>query len=328
MVATLTTDSTVPLASLQQLFEGQLTTPKKVLGPIHNHERPDEWVHVRTFLPEATTAWLQRESDPIQIPMKRIHPAGLFEGVCPANWVVTPTPFSTPPGPGGHGPHFGTASPSYRIGHALPSGETNLLMDSYAVPSLLTDFDQHLIGEGNHRRLYDVLGAHVRNVGGVTGIHFAVWAPNARGISVIGDFNRWDHRRHPMQKLEGGTGVWELFIPELQTGTLYKFRVTGADGHTTDRSDPMGFWAEVPPQTASIVTNLEQYAWSDQSWLERRQAVNPLEQPMSVYEVHLGSWQTDANSENGLLNYRELAHRLVKYCQELNYTHIELLPVS
>ncbi len=201
-------------------------------------------------------------------------------------------------------------------------------MDSYAVAPMATDFDQYLIGEGKHLRLYDLLGAHRRTVDGVVGTNFAVWAPNARGISVVGDFNSWDHRRHPLRKTPGGAGIWEIFIPSVAAGAFYKFRVTGADGHVTERTDPMGFSAEVPPKTASIVVDLDTYTWNDQDWIARRATSNALQQPMSVYEVHLGSWQTDPALPNGWLNYRELAHRLVKYCQEMNYTHLELLPIS
>jgi 1,4-alpha-glucan branching enzyme len=313
MVYGQTVGSSIALTDLQQLFEGQLAEPQRLLGPQAGRDHAAEWSHVRTFLPDATVAWLQHAADASQIPMKRIHPAGLYEGLCPASWTNQPAR--------GQAPH-------YRIGFSNAAGEKNLTMDSYAVAPLLTDFDQHLIGEGNHRRLYNVLGAHRRQVDGVSGINFAVWAPNARSISVIGDFNRWDFRRHPLRKLPGGTGIWELFVPGMDIGSLYKFRITGADGQVTDRTDPWGFWAEVPPRTASIVTDLDAYTWGDQDWLTRRSHQDNLNRPMSVYEVHLGSWQTDPSAHNGWLNYRELAHRLVKYCQEMNFTHLELLPVS
>lgn len=307
-----TVASTVSLLDLQRLFDGQLEDPTTLLGPQPCAQAPAQWTHVRSFLPEASSAWLQHSTDPIQIPMKRIHPSGLFEGLCPVEWR-------------GHGRE---STSSYRIGSSNVSGETKVSMDSYAVAPLSTDFDQYLIGEGKHRRIYDVLGAHGRTVDGVVGVNFAVWAPNARGISVIGDFNGWDHRRNPLQKMPGGAGIWEVFIPGIATGSLYKFRVTGADRQVTDRTDPMGYSAELPPRTASVVVDLDSYTWNDQDWIARRAGSNALQQPMSVYEVHLGSWQTDPAMPNGWLNYRELAHRLVKYCQEMNYTHLELLPIS
>jgi 1,4-alpha-glucan branching enzyme len=304
--------SGVSLGDLQRLFDGQLENPCAILGPQRCLESPEGWSHVRTFLPDVQAAWLQHESDTIQIPMKKVHPAGLYEGLCPADWCMDERQTTS----------------AYRIGYSKVPGEVKVTMDSYAVAPRATDFDQYLIGEGKHRRLYDVLGAHARTVGGMTGTNFAVWAPNARGISVIGDFNGWDYRRHPLKKMSGGAGLWEIFVPNVEPGSLYKFRVTGADGHVTDRTDPMGFSAEVPPRTASVVVDLDSYTWNDQEWLERRSSTNALHQPMSVYEVHLGSWQTDPSLPNGWLNYRELAHRLVKYCQEMHYTHLELLPVS
>src|SRR5690606_6914380 len=169
-------------------------------------------------------------------------------------------------------------------------------------------------------------GAHLRTIDGVTGVNFAVWAPNARAVSVVGDFNQWDGRRHPMRK-HIPSGVWELFIPDLKPGEKYKFRVhRGYD--VVDKSDPFGFAAEVPPCTASIVADLDSYTWNDQQWIERRRQTDPLSQPISIYEVHLGSWRRSGTGPNDWLDYRELARQLVEYCQQMGYTHIELLPVS
>lgn len=301
--------STICLHDIDRMFSGTLENPTRLLGPIQRPTDTSLNYHVRAFLPDATAAWLQHPLNGTQIAMKQVHPAGFYEGHCP--WICDDV-----------------KQPTYRIGHLSNSGEKKTAMDSYAIVPLLTDFDQYLIGEGNHRRLYDVLGAHRRVVDGVAGINFAVWAPDAKGVSLVGEFNQWDRRRNPMRKLEGASGIWELFIPELGAGTLYKFAVTGQNNHTTDRCDPLGFFAEVPPRTASVVADLNQYSWSDQNWMDRRRSANALEQPISVYEVHLGSWQQDPAAENGWLNYRELAHRLVKYCQEMNYTHLELMPVS
>jgi 1,4-alpha-glucan branching enzyme len=191
----------------------------------------------------------------------------------------------------------------------------------------MSDFDLHLFGEGKLLRGYEKLGAQIREVDGVRGTNFAVWAPNARSVSVVGDFNHWDGRRHPM-RLHATGGVWELFVPGMDAGEKYKFRVRMAHGETIDKSDPYGFAAELPPCTASIVTDLTRFAWHDLEWMERRAHTNPLEKPILVYEVHLGSWRRGANRHHGWLNYRELAHQLVAYCQEMGYTHIELMPVS
>ncbi len=191
--------------------------------------------------------------------------------------------------------------------------------DPYRYLPTLGEVDLHLIGEGRHEYLWQVLGAHVRDYGDVTGVSFAVWAPNARGVRVIGDFNGWDGSSHPMRSL-GSSGVWELFVPDLGPGTRYKLRVLGADSVWRDKADPMARQAEVPPLTASVVAASD-YVWQDDAWLARRAATPAHAAPMSVYEVHLGSWREG-------LSYVELADELVEYVSWLGYTHVELLPVS
>ncbi len=161
----------------------------------------------------------------------------------------------------------------------------------------------------------------------MAGTNFAVWAPNATAISVVGEFNRWDTRRHPMRK-HIPSGIWELFVPEVGAGQQYKFRVRAADGGVIDKTDPYGFAAELPPRTASIVADLSRFGWTDQAWMEQRRTRDTLNQPISIYEVHLGSWQRSRDQLHGWLNYRELAHRLVDYCHQMGYTHLELMPVS
>jgi len=158
-------------------------------------------------------------------------------------------------------------------------------------------------------------------------VNFAVWAPNAQSVALVADFNGWDARKNLMQK-QIPSGIWELFVPGLKAGEKYKYRVRGQHGELLDKSDPVGFAAELPPRTASVVTDLSTHQWNDWQWMERRKNTNWLEKPISVYEVHLGSWKRDWNRHNGWMDYRTLAHDLVAYCQEMNYTHIELLPVS
>ncbi len=199
--------------------------------------------------------------------------------------------------------------------------------DPYSFGSLLTDFDFYLYGQGRHERIYEKLGAQLRVADGVTGTNFAVWAPNATAVSVVGDFNRWDTRRHPMRK-HIPSGIWELFIPEVGTGQQYKYRVRAWDGEVGDKTDPFGFAAELPPRTASIVADLSRFHWNDQAWMEQRRSRDVLNQPISIYEVHLGSWQRSGDQWHGWLNYRELARRLVDYCHQQGFTHLELLPVS
>ncbi|WP_410620435.1 1,4-alpha-glucan branching protein GlgB [Amycolatopsis sp. cmx-8-4] len=195
--------------------------------------------------------------------------------------------------------------------------------DPYRWLPTVGELDLHLIGEGRHERLWEALGAHVRSYdtpgGAVEGTSFAVWAPNARGIRVIGDFNGWDGRGHAMRSL-GSSGIWELFVPGVEVGACYKFRILGADGNWQEKADPMAFGAEHPPATASVVTRSE-YVWEDDEWVARREATNWAAAPMSAYEVHLGSWRPG-------LNYRELADQLGDYVVETGFTHVELLPVS
>ncbi|MGH8774030.1 MAG: 1,4-alpha-glucan branching protein GlgB [Jiangellaceae bacterium] len=188
------------------------------------------------------------------------------------------------------------------------------------VPSLLGEVDLHLIGEGRHERLWDVLGAHVRRAGDVMGTSFAVWAPNARGVRVVGDFNGWNGQDHELQSL-GRSGVWELFVPGTGDGTRYKYEVNGADGTWTLRADPLAFAAEAPPATASVVFT-SSYEWHDADWMAGRAGAGSAQQrPMSVYEVHIGSWRRGRS-------YRDLADELTAYVLETGFTHIELLPVA
>ncbi len=197
--------------------------------------------------------------------------------------------------------------------------------DPYSYPAQISDFDLHLFGEGKHLHAYRILGAHAHEVDGTAGVLFAVWAPNAERVSVVADFNRWDGRCHPM-RVRGGSGVWELFIPDISPGAMYKFEVRNRDtGEIHLKTDPYGQQFEIRPQTASIVAASD-YAWNDQAWLEQRKQHDWQHQPMSIYEVHLGSWQHGPEGE--LLNYRELAHRLVAYVKELGFSHIELLPIT
>ncbi|MBF6340079.1 1,4-alpha-glucan branching protein GlgB [Nocardia abscessus] len=211
----------------------------------------------------------------------------------------------------------------YRVVTTYPGGQTIVGADGYRFLPTLGPLDLHLIGEGRHERLWDVLGAHPRRYttldGDVSGTSFAVWAPNARGVTVIGDFDGWRGHTAPMRAL-GSSGIWEVFVPDVGPGAKYKYRVHGADGRTVDHADPLAFATEHPPATASVVTE-SHHVWDDRAWLERRAATDPTRAPMSVYEVHLGSWRPG-------LGYRELAEQLAEYVRAAGYTHIELLPIA
>ena len=213
----------------------------------------------------------------------------------------------------------------YRLARTDSAGNRQSYFDPYAFGPQLSDFDLHLFGQGRHWHIYKILGAHVCEVQGVTGVRFATWAPNAERVSIVGDFNEWDGRRHPMRN-RGSSGVWELFIPGLTADTLYKYECRHRDsGNVMQKTDPYGQQFELRPRTAARV-NASTYQWHDAQWLEQRTQQNWLHTPTSIYEVHLGSWQRDAHGK--FLNYRELAHRLVEYVRELGFTHIELLPVT
>jgi 1,4-alpha-glucan branching enzyme len=313
----------VALDAIGPVIYGYHENPFEVLGPHEIQENGRSAMAVRAYLPEAQRAWVVDSAHGVTRPMRRIHPAGLYEAVCPADTIVHREPSCSPPG---H-PQSKSAPCSYQLRVTYKSGETHTMHDPYAYSPMLTDYDLHLLGEGTHWRSYERLGAHVRTVDGVTGVNFAVWAPNAESVSVVGDFNFWDRRNHAMRK-HIPSGVWELFIPDINVGTHYKYSVKVRGGHVVDKCDPYGFAAEVPPRTANIVTNLDGYQWNDAEWLSRRPQHNALDAPLSIYELHLGSWRRDPGDPGRWLSYRELAPQLAEYCRQMGFTHVQLLPIS
>ena len=197
--------------------------------------------------------------------------------------------------------------------------------DPYSFLPCLGETDLYLFAQGNERRIYDKLGGHLRTLDGVTGGSFAVWAPSARSVSVVGDFNNWDGRLHSMRSL-GSSGVWELFVPGVAEGAHYKYEIRTAEGATVLKTDPYGFFFETAPKNASIVWNNGKFSWEDQAWMERRRDQDPFRGPMSIYEVHLGSWMKKNKLES--LSYRELAEPLAAYLQNMGFTHVEFLPAA
>ena len=304
-------DVVVPLDknALNALLDGCHQTPRDFLGPQQLKEDDGKSVCpcvVRAFLPDADEVWIVNPSRTVEQQMKRVHESGLFEVICEKNV-------------------FETESGRYKL--KIHQGETTKMMnDPYAYGSMLTELDLYLFNEGNHYEIYEKLGAHIREVDGVKGVNFAVWAPNARGISLVGDFNSWDGKANPMHKLIP-SGVWELFIPGLAPGEKYKFKVNDAHGNIIEKTDPYGFFSEIPPRTASVVTDLTEYKWNDKDWIKQRETEDQLSKPISVYELHPGSWQKD-DEGNSWLNYRDLAERVVKYCKDFGFTHIELMPIT
>ena len=299
----------VDVNSIAPVVYGYHENPFEVLGPHEIEESGRRALAVRAYLPETQQVWLVDPRQGISQPMRRIHPAGLYETICTTEL---------------HRQDFGH---TYQFRAIHKSGEQTTMHDPYAFPPLLTDYDLHLLGEGRHWNSYERLGAHCRESNGLTGINFAVWAPNAEGVSIVGDFNKWDRRTHMMRK-HIPSGIWELFVPELPVGTLYKYSVKKHGGDVVEKCDPYGFAAEVPPRTANIVTDLDTYAWSDGNWMATRDKNNALDAPISIYEVHLGSWRHNHNGDGPWLNYRDLARQLVEYCHQLGYTHLELMPIS
>jgi 1,4-alpha-glucan branching enzyme len=206
-------------------------------------------------------------------------------------------------------------------------GQVREVEDPYRFPLRITEYDLYLFGEGSHYRTYERMGAHTITLDGVQGVGFAVWAPNAVRVSVIGEFNRWDGRRHPMQR-RGKSGLWELFLPHLKPGDLYKFEIIGPHDFLAQKADPYAFAAELRPQTASVIWDNHAYSWNDENWMHKRRETDWLKKPISVYEVHLGSWRRVLEEDNRWLTYRELADQLIPYVKDLGFTHIEFLPIS
>ena len=221
----------------------------------------------------------------------------------------------------------GTSAFPYRLEIRYPQSSFTL-RDPYAFWPTLGELDLHLLGEGRHQRPWERLGAHPLQHGGVEGTSFAVWAPTASSISLVGDFNGWDGRLHPMRRM-GSSGVWELFLPEVSEGARYKFEVRPASGGPPMlKADPYAFRTEVPPNNASVVHRIDRYLWGDSDWLEARAHKDVRRAPMSIYEVHLGSWRRVVEEDDRPLSYREIAPQLVEYVQQLGFTHVELLPVA
>jgi len=200
--------------------------------------------------------------------------------------------------------------------------------DAYRFGPILSDLDEYLLGEGTHQRLWEALGAHPRILDGVSGTHFAVWAPNARRVSVVGGFNAWDGRRHVMRR-RGGTGVWEIFVPGASDGAAYKYEILGPHGELLPlKSDPVGFGSQHPPETASIVRDIAGYGWKDADWMAGRAQRNRRDAPISIYEVHLGSWKRIWDQGGRPLSYKEAAVDLVDYAHAMGFTHLEFMPLS
>jgi len=306
--------SAPPPDEIEAVTRGLHSDPFRVLGPHWLESADGRSLSVKVFRPGAAGVSLIWTGTGEIFPAKQIQPEGFFEASLPPRESFRREGESISPS-------------SYRLQVRFPGGAAIETHDPYAFPPLLTDYDLHLSGEGTHYLKYEKLGAHVREVEGIRGVHFAVWAPNASRVSVVGDFNSWDGRVHTMRS-RGASGIWEIFVPGLGEGTLYKFEILSNGGKLLAlKADPYGFAAELRPKSASAVFDIDRYQWNDRAWLESRPSGDWLHSPMSIYEVHAGAWRRKPEEDHRWLTYRELADELVPYVKRLGYTHIELMPI-
>jgi 1,4-alpha-glucan branching enzyme len=302
----LLTQTTVSRDDVDAIVAARHRNPFAVLGPhpVSVDGRPA--IAIRAFVPGAQTIrLLPHDPDLPPSPMQRVHGDGFFEAVVPDRRHTFP----------------------YRLEVAEDGQGSVEIDDAYRFTSTLSDYDLHLLGEGRHYQGYEKLGSHMTTVDGVAGTVFAVWAPNARRVSVVGDFNRWDGRRHPM-RLHPGNGIWEIFLPGVGEGVRYKFEIIGASGDLLPlKADPYAFAFEPEtPRTASVVASLE-HRWTDDAWMAAREKRNGLASPMSIYEVHLGSWRRVPGEADRFLTYGEMATEFADYVEQMGFTHVEFLPV-
>jgi 1,4-alpha-glucan branching enzyme len=288
---------------LRSLIELKYRSPHELLGlhPLGD----DSGVVARAFVPDAAEIEIQpvHEKHQPKFKLHRVHEAGLFEGITKKAKRVY----------------------AYDLVITDRAGKVRRERDPYSFLPTLSEADLFLFNKGDERRIYEKLGAQLRTLDGVAGASFAVWAPNARRVSVVGDFNQWDGRRHAMRLL-AVSGVWEIFIPGVGEGAHYKFEIENANGHIVLKTDPFGAFFEIAPKNASIVWNTRKHEWTDADWIERRRQRDPLRSPMSIYEVHPGSWRKKSKAES--FTYRELAGPLIDYVKQMGFTHVEFLPVA
>lgn len=274
-----------------------------ILGQHYLDPIKKQGIIIRTYQPYAEKVHLIDIQKNKILPLKETDIRGFFQGEFPRRKSFFP----------------------YRYQLEYPGGFQETIDDPYRFLPVISEYDLYLFNEGNHHHAYRFLGSHVQTIDGIDGVLFAVWAPNSRTVSVIGDFNHWDGRLHPM-RIRGSSGVWELFIPNLSEGCLYKYEIHPQQGDFFLKSDPYGYFQEMRPKTASIVYT-HRHQWQDNDYMTKRDQVKALKQPMNIYEIHLGSWRTVPGENNRSLSYREMAEQIIPYCKEMGYTHLELMPV-
>ena len=292
---------------LAALASGDFADPHRILGCHPHEEGGQKGVVLRAYHPDADRVDVLVDSSGATLPMRRLGQGGVFEAFLPGRRA---------------GDDF-----VYHYRFHFPDGNTWERQDPYRFLPTLGEMDLHFAGEGRHWRLHDKMGAHVRVHHGVRGVSFAVWAPNARRVSVIGDFNRWDGRLCPMRVM-GTSGIWEIFIPGLDEGCLYKFEIKTAAGELLLKLDPFAFRTQVRPETAGIVWERGRHAWRDGEWMQARRARQWLREPMAIYEVHLGSWMRSPENPEAFLGYRDMAPMLVAHCQRYGFNFVEFMPLA
>ena len=296
--------TTTKLYDIFHIVNGEHSDPHTVLGMHEMEEDGRKAVVVRAFLPHAAgITVIDYANKRKKYPMERLHADGFFEVTIAdrEEWF------------------------RYQLEYTDADGNTWRSYDPYSFSPTLSEFDRHLFGAGTHYEIYEKMGGRLMTHEGSRGAAFSVWAPNAKAVSVIGDFNNWDARRSPMRRL-GESGIWELFLPAAAEGDKYKFHVTQCDGRVVDKTDPYGVYAEVRPNNASVLYPLKRYKWKDRRWMTARRKYDFRAAPMNIYEVHPGSWKRAEG--NRFLSYTELAEQLIPYVKEMGYTHIEMLPVE
>ncbi len=291
---------------LDRFLQARSASPHSLLGMHPMKKGRTQGLVVRAFLRQAAACSVVEVGTAKTHPLKPIATEGFFEGFLPKRKA----PFS------------------YQLRVTYHSGEIRQFHDPYSFLPTLSDQDLYLFNEGNEHRAYEKLGAHLREIDGVRGTAFSVWAPSAARVSLVGNFNQWDGRFHPMRPL-GASGVWEIFVPGLSEGELYKFELLDQRGQLRLKTDPYGTYFEAPPGNASIVCNPRRHVWRDRAWMEQREAAaGQLDRPISIYEIHLGSWKRKLDDANRPHSYRELAPMLADYAVEMGFTHIEVMPLA
>ncbi len=300
--------TTLTSEEINSLVSGETGDPFTLLGAHPVTLKTGPAVIVRALLPGARSVTILDLDPERGIEACRINDQGLFEAIIPGTMEILP----------------------YRLKVDFGAAMKATFFDCYAFQPVLTEDDLYLFNQGNHYRIYDRLGAHPFSHQGVSGVFFAVWAPSATRVSLVGDFNQWNGLRHQMRS-RGSSGVWELFVPHLRPGLLYKFEIRTGDGTLLIKSDPFAFHFEIRPKTAAIVHDIEGFPWTDQDWMTTRAARNSLTLPAAIYEVHLGSWQRRAEEDNHAhtwLTYREAADELVPYVKDMGFNYVQFLPLS